>query len=64
MEMSIWEQVKTAIGMFLIIATVSGTVGEKTSRIGLYVSLLFIVIIGIATFIMRKKWGSRHEHVG
>ena len=58
MNLSIWERVKIMIGMLLIVITVSGTLGEKTSRLGLYVSLFFIVIIGIATFIRVKKWGS------
>ncbi|MFJ7734727.1 amino acid permease [Lysinibacillus sp. NPDC097287] len=55
MKVSKWNRVKTIIGMLLIVVTVSGTIGEKTSRFGFYVSLSFIVIIGIATFIKVKK---------
>ena len=57
-KLSIWGKVKAVIGIVLIIITVSGTLGEKTSRHGFYVSLLFIVMIGIATFIIAKKRGS------
>jgi L-asparagine transporter-like permease len=59
MKVSLWERVKTIIGMLLIVITISGTLGEKTSRLGLYVSLLFIVIIGICAFIMVKKEESK-----
>ncbi|MFF3101999.1 amino acid permease [Viridibacillus arvi] len=59
MKVSLWERVKTIIGMLLIVITIAGTLGEKTSRLGLYVSLLFIGIIGICTFIMVKKGESK-----
>lgn len=55
MELSKWEHAKTYIGILLIVMTVSGTLGEKTSRLGFFVSLLFIVIIGIATWIVMKR---------
>lgn len=55
MELSKWEHVKNGIGMLLIVVTVSGTLGEKTSRLGFFVSLLFIIIIGIATCIVMKR---------
>ena len=55
MNVSLGERVKTIIGMVLIAVTVSGTLGEKTSRLGFYVSLLFIIMIGIATYIRVKK---------
>ncbi|MGE7914628.1 amino acid permease [Lysinibacillus xylanilyticus] len=55
MELSKWDHVKNGIGMLLIGVTVSGTLGGKTSRLGFFVSLLFIVIIGIATWIVMKR---------
>ncbi|WP_433596125.1 amino acid permease [Lysinibacillus xylanilyticus] len=55
MELSKWEHVKNGIGMLLIVVTVSGTLGEKTSRLGFFVSLLFIIIIGIATWTVMKR---------
>ncbi|MCL1694231.1 MULTISPECIES: amino acid permease [unclassified Lysinibacillus] len=55
MKLSKWEHVKNAMGMLLIMVTVSGTLGEKTSRLGFFVSLLFIIIIGIATWIVMKR---------
>ncbi|QDQ02202.1 amino acid permease [Lysinibacillus fusiformis] len=56
MDLSTAQHIKNSIGMVLIAVTVSGTLGEKTSRLGFYVSLLFLVIIGIATLLMMKKW--------
>lgn len=55
MKLSKWEHVKNGIGMLLIAVTVSGTLGEKTSRLGFFVSLLFIILIGIATWIVMKR---------
>lgn len=55
MKLSKWEYVKNGIGMLLIVVTVSGTLGEKTSRLGFFVSLLFIIVIGIATWIVMKR---------
>lgn len=55
MKLSKWEQVKNSLGMLLIAVTVSGTLGEKTSRLGFFVSLLFIILIGIATWIVVKR---------
>ena len=61
MQQTVWEKVKILIGILLILVTVSGTLGDKSSRLGFFVSLLFILLIGIATFIMRKKWAAQ-EH--
>ncbi len=36
MKLSKWEQVKNSLGMLLIAVTVSGTLGEKTSRLGFF----------------------------
>lgn len=55
MELTKWGHVKNGMGMLLIAVTVSGTLGEKTSRLGFYVSLLFIVLISVATWIVVKR---------
>lgn len=55
MELTKGGHVKNGIGMLLIAVTVSGTLGEKTSRLGFYVSLLFIVLISVATWIVVKR---------
>ncbi len=43
------------IGLLLLLAGVAGTLFEKHIRPGFYASLLVVVLIGIASFIMRKK---------
>lgn len=55
MKLSKWEHVKNSLGILLIAVAVSGTLGEKTSRLGFFVSLLFIILIGIATWIVVKR---------
>ncbi|MFJ7667160.1 amino acid permease [Lysinibacillus sp. NPDC097195] len=55
MTLTKWQNVKNVVGMLLIAVTVSGTLGEKTSRFGFYISLLFLIIIALATLIVMKK---------
>ncbi|TKI47848.1 amino acid permease [Lysinibacillus tabacifolii] len=62
MTLTKWQHVKNIVGMLLIAVTVSGTLGEKTSRLGFYISLLFIVFIALATLIVMKK-RSNHRSV-
>ncbi|KXZ23363.1 amino acid permease [Bacillus nakamurai] len=45
--------------MVLIIAAVSGTLFEKSSRPGFFVSLCFLAIIAVVTWIVQKKQGQR-----
>ncbi|AVK97472.1 amino acid permease [Lysinibacillus sphaericus] len=62
MTLTKWQHVKNIVGMLLIAVTVSGTLGEKTSRLGFYISFLFIVFIALATLIVMKK-RSNHRSV-
>jgi len=52
---NLWDKIKSSFGILLIIAAVSGTFLEKAVRIGFFVSLAFVLIIAIATFLMRHK---------
>ncbi|ADP34954.1 amino acid permease family protein [Bacillus atrophaeus subsp. globigii] len=47
--------------MFLIAAAVSGTLFEKSSRPGFFVSLGFLAIIAIVTWIVQKKAGGTKQ---
>ncbi|MFG6115953.1 amino acid permease [Halobacillus sp. MO56] len=49
-------KVKRWVGLLLIAAAVSGTLLDSTSRIGFFISLLFLAVIALVTFLMRKKW--------
>ncbi|MFZ3588717.1 amino acid permease [Bacillus sp. DJP31] len=56
MKLTTSEKVLGFVGILLILLAVSGTIFEKTSRIGFFVSLLFLVVIGFVTLLMKKKW--------
>ena len=43
-------------GMILLLAGVGGTLVEKTNRIGLFISLSIVGIIGIFAFVLNRKW--------
>lgn len=49
-------QIKRVVGMILIFLAVSGTLLDKASRPGLFVSLVFVGLIGIVMLFLRRKW--------
>ena len=55
LEIKIWGKILAFIGLALILAAISGTLMEKSIRMGFFVSLLFVVIIGMVAFIMQRK---------
>lgn len=55
LKMEIGGKMLAFIGLALIIAAISGTLIEKSIRMGFFVSLLFVAIIGIVALIMQKK---------
>lgn len=55
LEHKLWSKVIAVFGLALILITVSGTLLEKEIRPGFFISLLFIVIIGLATLFMKFK---------
>jgi L-asparagine transporter-like permease len=58
LENKIWGKISAIIGIILILAAVSGTLMEKAIRMGFFVSLIVVVMIGIVALIMQKKvWG-------
>ena len=58
LENKIWGKISAIIGIILILAAVSGTLMEKGIRMGFFVSLIVVVMIGIVALIMQKKvWG-------
>lgn len=52
---SLFQKILSWLGLLLILAAVVGTLFEKTVRPGLYVSLLFVVVIAIVAFFIQKK---------
>ncbi|WP_088101982.1 amino acid permease [Halalkalibacter urbisdiaboli] len=55
-ELTRMDHVKQFFGYILVLLAVIGTVFHHTSRPGFFVSLLFVVIIGLVTLIMRHFW--------
>jgi L-asparagine transporter-like permease len=53
---SVWNKILSFCGMALILAAISGTIFEESIRPGLYVSLLFIVMICLVCLKMKKYW--------
>jgi L-asparagine transporter-like permease len=52
---SLFQKILSWLGLLLILAAVIGTLFEKTVRPGLYISLLFVVVIAIVAFFIQKK---------
>lgn len=53
------DHMKVLLGLFLILCAVSGTIVDSMSRPGFFVSIGFIALIAIATFIFIKRRNSR-----
>ncbi|WP_282171385.1 amino acid permease [Cytobacillus firmus] len=54
LENKIFGKLLAIFGLILILAAVSGTLLEKSIRLGFFVSLLFVALIAIAALIMQK----------
>lgn len=60
LQLSVWDKVKRILGMVLILTAICGTIFHPTSRPGFWISLLFVIVIGVVTFIMQVIW-SKHK---
>ncbi|WP_438444981.1 amino acid permease [Gorillibacterium sp. sgz5001074] len=56
LKLSVWGHVKCVIAVVLILAGVTGTLLESSTRPGLYASLALLVIIFSIAFGLRKHW--------
>lgn len=56
-----WGKAKRYIGMALVVLALSGTLFQKISRPGFFISLGFVAVIGCVTLIMRHFW-NKQEH--
>ncbi|ADU30287.1 amino acid permease [Evansella cellulosilytica] len=55
-ELSTFDNVKRLLGSMLVLAAIVGTLFHETSRPGFFVSIGFIVVIGLVTLLMRQYW--------
>ncbi|WP_075981959.1 amino acid permease [Bacillus massilinigeriensis] len=61
LKLSGFDQMKKNAGILLILIAVSGTIFDKTSRPGFFISLLFLIVITVVAFVMRKVLKKRHS---
>ncbi|MDQ0300680.1 L-asparagine transporter-like permease [Salibacterium salarium] len=59
LEIKGFDHMKRFGSMAFVLLAVSGTLLEKASRIGFFVSLAFVVVVGLVVLKMRKKWQQR-----
>ena len=60
-ELTKWGRVKQWTGVLLIVAAVSGTLLDKTSRPGFFISLMFVGIIAIVLIFMQRHWKKKSK---
>lgn len=56
LKLSFFAKFKRALGFLIILIAIVGTSFHHISRPGFFVSLLFIVVIGVITLIMTRIW--------
>nr|WP_139492524.1 amino acid permease [Brevibacillus dissolubilis] len=56
LKLTAWGHTKSIIAILLILAAISGTLFDESSRPGFYVSVGMLLVIGLVTLLMRKKW--------
>ena len=54
LELKTWDKILSITGLVLIIGAVSGTLLEKSIRLGFFISLLFVAIIALVAFKIHK----------
>ncbi|WP_373229703.1 amino acid permease [Cohnella sp.] len=62
LKLSKLGRVKQLSGIAIILLAVAGTVTHHTSRPGLWVSLIFLLLIGGITLVMNRIWGKNKRH--
>lgn len=55
LELKAWGKLISFIGIALILAAVSGTIMEKSIRMGFFISLIVVLLIGVISVVLQKK---------
>jgi L-asparagine transporter-like permease len=55
LHMKMGGKMLSILGLLLLLAAVSGTLMENSIRMGFFISLLFVALIGVTALIMQKK---------
>lgn len=61
LELSVMDKFKRTLGFLIVVTAIVGTAFHKISRPGFYVSLLFLVVIGLITLIMIYFWKKNND---
>ena len=64
LEIKIGGKILAFTGITLILAAISGTLMEESIRMGFFVSLVFVAIIGLVALIMQKKVWKKEKQAG
>ena len=64
LETKIGGKILAFTGITLILAAISGTLMEESIRMGFFVSLVFVAIIGLVALIMQKKVWKKEKQAG
>lgn len=57
LELKVWGKLTAFIGIALILVAVSGTIMEKSIRMGFFISIIVVLLIGsISAFLQKKVW--------
>lgn len=60
LEENILDKILSFTGLAFILFAVTGTVMDESVRNGFFISLIFVLVIGGVTILMKKKW-NKHE---
>jgi L-asparagine transporter-like permease len=55
LELKAWGKLISFIGIVLILAAVSGTIMEKSIRMGFFISIIVVLLIGLISIVLQKK---------
>ncbi|MDT9724494.1 amino acid permease [Xylanibacillus composti] len=61
LKLTAWGQIKTIIAVAMILLAAAGTLFDKISRPGFFISLGFLVVLGAVTWIMTRRWKREEE---
>jgi len=64
LKLNLLNKIYAFVGIFLVGAAISGTLFEKEIRPGFFVSLLFVTIILLVAFLIRKRWRKQDNEDG
>ncbi|WP_096186709.1 amino acid permease [Evansella halocellulosilytica] len=62
LELTTFDKVKRGLGFLIVLIAIAGTAFHQISRPGFFVSLLFIAVIGIVTWLMMRVWKRNHTN--